>query len=278
MGPGGAATARARPTEGDDMTVRDTPWPEGTPCWAELAVPDLELGRQFYGALLGWEFAVGPEETGFYSEALVGGRRAAALNGYRPDPDAPVAWLPFLATPDAAGTADRAAAAGATVLAGPMDVMAFGAMAVLADPAGATVALWQAGTSLGAEVVDEPGAIAWAEHMSADPTAARAFYPAVFDYALQDISEPGFDYTTLLLDGEPVAGIGGGWDRAEWCLYVRVKDTDAVVAAATRLGGAVHLPAEDSPYGRVASITGPFGERLGLMGPSTGEEAAAAGA
>ena len=102
MGTGSAAVARARPTEGDDMTVRDTPWPEGTPCWAELAVPDLELGRQFYGALLGWEFAVGPAETGFYSEARVGGRRAAALTGYRPDPDAPVAWLPFLAPPDAA--------------------------------------------------------------------------------------------------------------------------------------------------------------------------------
>ncbi|WP_203669020.1 VOC family protein [Cellulomonas pakistanensis] len=259
------------------MTVRDTPWPDGTPCWAELAVPDLELGRQFYGALLGWEFEVGPEETGFSSEALVGGRRAAALNGYRPDPDAPVAWLPHLATADVAAAADRATAAGATVLAGPMDVMAFGAMAVLADPTGAPVALWQAGTSIGAQVVDEPGAIAWAEHMSADPAAARAFYPAVFDYVLQDISQPGFDYTTLLLADEPVGGIGGGWDRPEWCLYVRVEDTDAVVAAATRLGGGVHLPAEDSPYGRVASITGPFGERLGLMGPNVGEAAAAQG-
>lgn len=175
-----------------------------------------------------------------------------------------------------AAATDRAAAAGATVLAGPMDVMAFGAMAVLADPAGAPVALWQAGTSLGAEVVDEPGALAWAEHMSPDPTVARGFYPAVFDYALQDISAPGFDYTTLLLGDEPVAGIGGGWDRPEWCLYVRVADTDAVVAAATRLGGGVHLPAEDSPYGRVAVITGPFGERLGLMGPVLEQAAAQA--
>ena len=257
------------------MTVRDTPWPDGTPCWAELAVPDLELARQFYGALLGWEFRVGPQETGFYSEALVGGRRVAALNGYRPDPGAPVAWLTYLATSDVAAATDRAAAAGATVLAGPMDVMAFGATSVLADPAGAPVALWQAGSSHGAELVDEPGAVAWAEQMSPDPALARAFYPAVFGYTLQDISAPGFDYTTLLLGDQPVAGIGGGWDRAEWCLYVRVADTDAVVAAATRHGGGVHLAAEDSPYGRVASVTGPFGERLGLMGPTTQDAAAA---
>lgn len=258
------------------MTLRDTPWPDGTPCWAELAVPDLEASRRFYGALLGWEFRVGPAETGFYSEALVGGRRVAALHGYRPDAGAPVAWLTYLATADVAAATDRAAAAGATVVAGPMDVMTFGATAVLTDPAGAPVALWQAGTSLGAEVVDEPGALAWAEHMSADPTAARAFYPALLGYTLQDISAPGFDYTTLLLDGEPVAGIGGGWDRPEWCLYVRVEDADAVVDAATALGGGVHVPPEDSPYGRVAFVTGPFGERLGIMGPNAEEAAAQA--
>jgi predicted enzyme related to lactoylglutathione lyase len=252
------------------MTLRDEPWPDGALCWAELAVPDLEAGRRFYGELLGWEWAIGTEETGFSSEGLVGGRRAAALNGYRPDPSAPVGWLPYLAASDVTARAERAVAAGATLLAGPLDVMDAGAMAVLADPTGAAFALWQAGTSLGAEVLDEPGAVAWAEQMSPDPGPAREFYPAVFGHTLQDISSPGFDYTTLLLDGRPVAGIGGGWDRPEWCVYVRVGDTDAVVAAAQRLRGGVHLAAEDSPYGRVASITGPFGERLGLMGPTTG--------
>lgn len=258
------------------MTTRTTPQPDGTPCWAELAVPDLDAARRFYGALFGWDWQIGPAETGFYSQALVEGRPAVALNGYRPDPDAPVQWLTFLAASDATATAERAVAAGAHLLAGPMDVMDAGSMAVLRDPAGAVVALWQAGTSIGAEVVDEHGALAWSEHMSDRPSAAREFYPTLFGLDLQDISAPGFDYTTLVRGEEPVAGIGGGSERPEWALYLAVADTDAVVARAQDLGATLHLDPEDSPYGRLAGITGPFGERFWVMGPVTEDGAAAA--
>lgn len=256
------------------MTVRDQPWPDRTPCWAELAVPDLEAGRRFYGELLGWRWQVGPEETGFYSEGLLGGRRAAALSGVLPDGAAP-AWLTFLASSDVRVDADRATAAGATVLAGPMDVMDFGSMAVLADPTGAALALWQAGTSIGAEVVNEPGAMIWNEHLSTRSGDARAFYRDAFGYGLQDISAEGFDYATLQVDGRDVGGIGGGphWPQASWAVYFAVPDTDAAAAAAVRLGGAVVAEPEDTPYGRLAEVTGPFGEHLWLM--STAEPSSA---
>lgn len=248
------------------MTVRDQPWPDGTPCWAELAVPDLEAGRRFYGELLGWDWAVGTEETGFYSEALVGGRRAAALSGMLP-PGAAPAWLTFLASSDVPGDAARAAAAGATVLAGPVDVMDFGAMAVLADPVGAPVALWRAGTSIGAQVVNEPGAMIWNEHLSTRFDAAKAFYRDAFGYTLEDIEVDGYDYATLQVDDRAVGGIGAGehWPQAEWAVYFAVTDTDATAAAAVRLGATVVAEPEDTPYGRLAGITGPFGERFWLM-------------
>lgn len=255
------------------MTERLQPWSDGTPCWAELAVPDLERGRQFYADLLGWEFAVGPAETGYYSEALVGGRRAAALSGVQLG-DAP-AWLTFLATSDARAVADRAVAAGAEVLAGPMAVMDFGTMAVLRDPVGAVVALWQAGTSIGAEVVNEPGAMIWNEHLSDRFTDAQEFYRAALGFAYEDISTDGFDYVTIEVPGQDdaVGGIGGVPDEPPaWAVYFGVTDTDATCAAATRLGGTIAVAPEDTPYGRLAAVTGPFGERFWLMStdlPST---------
>lgn len=191
------------------MSVHEQPWADGTPCWAELSVPDLGLGRQFYGGLLGWEWEVGPEETGFYSQGVVGGRHTAALS--------------------------------------------------------APVALWEAGTSVGAQVVDEPGAMIWNEHMSADPAAARAFYGSVVGWTYTDMSAPGFDYTTAEADGRTVGGIGGPAERPEWAVYFAVTDTDAAAAAAVRLGGAVSSEPQDTEYGRLAGISGPFGERFWLM-------------
>lgn len=260
------------------MSVHAQPWADGTPCWAELAVPDLELGRQFYGALLGWEFRIGPEETGFYSEGLVGGRTAAALNGYLPGgPGSPVAWLTYLATSDVDAAAERATAAGGQVVAPPTDVMDFGRMAVVVDPAGAPVALWQAGTSIGAEVADEPGALIWTEHLSAAGPDAREFYRQVAGYTYTDMSAPGFDYASAELDGRTVGGFGGpagivGLQAPHWAVYFAVTDTDATAAEAVRLGGSVFSEPQDSPYGRLAGITGVFGERFWLMStdePST---------
>ncbi len=48
------------------MTRRTERWPAGTPCWVDLATPDLAAAREFYGALLGWSFVdVGPEFGGY---------------------------------------------------------------------------------------------------------------------------------------------------------------------------------------------------------------------
>ena len=37
--------------------------PEGTPTWIALGVPDLDRALDFYGALFGWQFDVGPRST-----------------------------------------------------------------------------------------------------------------------------------------------------------------------------------------------------------------------
>jgi predicted enzyme related to lactoylglutathione lyase len=46
---------------------------------------------------------------------------------------------------------------------------------------------------------------------------------------------------------------------AHWAVYLRVADTDAAVKTAVELGGALIMPAEDTPYGRVAMLSDPTG-------------------
>jgi predicted enzyme related to lactoylglutathione lyase len=63
-----------------------------------------------------------------------------------------------------------------------------------------------------------------------------------------------------MIDGHEVGGIGQYPDGtpegapAVWSVYFAVDDTDAAVAAVTRLGGSIVEPVRDSPYGRIGVV------------------------
>ena len=70
---------RSGPRRGGVAMDVDTNQPLGTPTWIDLGVPDLDRALEFYGAVFGWDFDVGPEEFGRYTTCLLRGRRVAAL-------------------------------------------------------------------------------------------------------------------------------------------------------------------------------------------------------
>jgi predicted enzyme related to lactoylglutathione lyase len=51
---------------------------------------------------------------------------------------------------------------------------------------------------------------------------------------------------------------------AEWSIYFLVDDADATLARVTALGGTSVEPAEDTPYGRLATAADPTGTRFRL--------------
>jgi uncharacterized protein len=82
---------------------------------------------------------------------------------------------------------------------------------------------------------------------------------------------PEFRYTTL---GEGDAQLAGIMDAsaflpegvpAHWSIYFGVDDTDAALARIVELGGSVIVPAEDTPYGRLAQAADPTGARFKLV-------------
>lgn len=52
---------------------------------------------------------------------------------------------------------------------------------------------------------------------------------------------------------------------AHWLAYFSVADADAAVAAAEQGGGVVVLPAEDTPFGRMAVLRDPFGATFAVI-------------
>jgi uncharacterized protein len=247
--------------------------PDGTPTWIDLGIPDLDRAMAFYRALFGWDFDVGPEETGRYATCLLDGRAAAGL-APNPDPDATAFWWNvYLATSDCDGTAKRVTDAGGTLVQPPMDVMDQGRMALARDPVGAQFGLWQGRARVGCEVVNEPGALVRNDLVTPNPEPARAFYAAVFGFTLdgnQDL--PGFDFTFLRRpDGHEVGGVIGVPDApsSAWSTTFEVADSDAVAAAAGAAGGRATAP-EEFVYGRMATITDPFGTEFSVIARPAG--------
>jgi uncharacterized protein len=244
----------------------DTNQPLGTPTWIDLGVPDLDRALEFYGAVFGWDFDTGPEEGGRYTMCLLRGRRAAGISAMY-EPSAGVFWNVHLATDDCDGTAERAREAGGVLLVEPRDVTDAGRLAVVRDPVGAQFGLWQGRGHVGCQVVNEPGALVRNDLVTPDPEPAREFYAAVFDFTLdRNEAMPEANFTFLRRpDGHEVGGImGAPGGASSWSTTFEVAGTDEAVRRVLDAGGSSDGP-RDFLYGRIATITDPFGAEFTVI-------------
>ncbi|HWD06551.1 MAG TPA: VOC family protein [Amycolatopsis sp.] len=254
------------------MLIHEDRWPDGTPCWVDLMVPDRTAAARFYEPLLGWDVRFGGPETGHYGMALLAGRPVAGVGEIPPEADGmPATWTTYLSVSDVDKTVAAIVEAGGRVVAPPMDVLAEGRMAVAGDPTGAAFGLWQAGHHVGTQVTLAPGAPAWNECLSRDYATAKAFYGDVFGYSFGDMSNEEFTYATLDIGGRPTGGLGQAAvdsDAPGWLLYFWTDDADAAAGKIPTLGGTVVSPPVDTPFGRMLVAEDNQGAAFRLMAPN----------
>jgi predicted enzyme related to lactoylglutathione lyase len=245
----------------------------GTPSWVDLAAPDLDGAKRFYGTLFGWEAqnAGPPEETGGYAFFLLDGKRVAGVTPLMTE-GWPTVWSTYVSTDDADALAQRAEGAGATLLAAPMDVMDAGRMTFLMHPAAGAIGAWQPGQHTGAEVVNDPGCFTWSELHTRDVDGAKAFAAAVFGWTFDDQDFGEMTYTVVHVGEAGVAGMLPMPDDvpdevpANWLTYFAIDDCDATVAKVQELGGSVVMQPMDVPgVGRFAVVADPYGAQFGVI-------------
>lgn len=253
------------------MPRRETA-PTGAPCWVDLATSDPQRSREFYCRLLGWTAGDPAEEFGGYFMFSKDDVPIAGCMARQSEAGVPDMWSVYLATDDAAKTIDAATANGGRVLVPAMPVADLGSMAVITDGGGAGVGLWQPDQFQGFAVMGEPGTPSWFEVHTRDYETTVEFYRTVFHWDTQTVSDtPGFRYTTLTDGGDPLAGVMDAAGMlppgapAQWSVYFGVNDTDAALATVVDLGGSVVLPAEDTPYGRLAAVADPTGAQFKVV-------------
>ena len=237
----------------------------GVPCWVDTLQPDSKATIRFYAELLGWEFD-GPGPGGYYVARLHG--RDVAGVGAQP-PGVPSAWNTYVSVASAKDAAQAAAGAGGRVLMERFDALPAGSVAVLEDPTGAVIGLWEAAERQGAQLVNAPSAWAMSILHTDRTHDAADFYREVFGWATESFAPeltlfrlPGYvggqpaqpvprDVVAVMAEDDAVPGY---WSVGFW-----VADADALAGRTRALGGSVLAPPSDAAGMRQAVLADPAG-------------------
>ena len=125
---------------------------QGEFCWNELLTSDANQAKTFYKDLFGWEYQENDFGHGKYNmitksngDSMSGGlmQIPAGMQGV------PSHWMSYVTVEDLEQSVEKAKSLGATIKVPIMAVGDFGRLAIIIDPTGAHLGLWQCLKSCG---------------------------------------------------------------------------------------------------------------------------------
>jgi predicted enzyme related to lactoylglutathione lyase len=179
----------------------------------------------------------------------------------------PLQWNNYVTVSSADEVAAKTKELGASVSAEPFDVMEAGRMAVLQDPTGAALCVWEPRDAIGATRVNDPGCLTWNELHTPDPAKALEFYTAMFGWNTEEMDTQGGPSYTLIKVGDRTNG--GVMDTQEgeppnWLPYFTVESRDGATDKAKQLG-ARELYRMDMEQGKIAIFSDPQGAAVAIF-------------
>jgi uncharacterized protein len=235
--------------------------------WHEQVSADPKQAQEFYTQLFGWGTEVFKPGEIDYTMISAGGQNhggfSKAMEG-APPPH----WLSHVRVEDLDETIEKAKKAGGKLAAGPFEMEEVGRIAIIADPQGAYISLYQPGPESGAT---GEGVFVWDELVTSDVDGAQRFYEAVFGWTTSDMGAEYGGYRIFNAGDDGIAGLmerPHGSIPPHWQPYVAVDDPDATTKKATELGGSTLMEPMDVPkVGRIAVLSDPQGATFGIIKP-----------
>ncbi len=225
-----------------------TRFDEGFFCWADLATTNTEIAKVFYCGLFEWQVQEVPTDGEMPYIMLLKDAVPVCAMYEMDDAEAESAssyWQSYIAVDDIDAVCERAAALGGDIIMDPMDVMEAGRMALIQDPEGAVMALWESHQASSVRILEE-GAIGWNELYVDNTEAAGNFYSALFGWQRESypIAEESMLYTEFKHQGDAVGGmlqIQEEWEGVppHWAIYFQVDDLDEALERLENLGGTI---------------------------------------
>jgi predicted enzyme related to lactoylglutathione lyase len=249
----------------------------GSFCWVELGTTDQNAAKRFYSSMLGWKAddqPMGPDAV--YTLFRINGKDAGGLytlNKEQVAQGVPPHWMLYVKVDSADASAANALKLGAKQLMVPFDIPDVGRVAILQDPTGAAISIFQPGRHRGLAVWGELNALCWADLNTPDPPRAATFYADWFGWTY----ETGKDGYRHIINGRSKDDMIGGIPArmstppgtpAHWMSYFHVADCKATAAKAAQLGASTIVPADLMPdVGTIAALADPQGAVFALYQP-----------
>jgi predicted enzyme related to lactoylglutathione lyase len=132
-------------------------------------------------------------------------------------------------------------------------------VAVIRDPTGAIVSLWQPHSKIGATLVNDVGALCWNELATTDVERAKSFFGELLGWEYET-DEGG--YATIKSAGRTNGGIRELSERERanppnWLPYFTVDNAENAARHAERMGGRKLMPTTQVHIGRFTVIADP---------------------
>lgn len=241
--------------------------------WYEHLTRDVPAAVAFYADVAGWK----TQPFGQGGDYLMWVGSQGPLGGVMRLPDeaaragVPPHWMAHVQVDDVDAKAALARRLGGKVHHEPTDIPTVGRFAVVADPQGAFLGIFQPGG--GDMPLHDPakaGEFCWSELRTSDGAAAAAYYGQLFGWKILaelDMGPMG-TYRIFGLGERQLGGIMTSPEGAPmpsmWQYYASTSDLEGAVARATKRGGKVANGPMDVPGGRVAQLTDPQGAAFAL--------------
>lgn len=248
--------------------------------WYDLMTKDLGAAKAFYTEVIGWKTE--GWEGGEYTMWRVGDCNIGGLMKLPEEAakmGAPPSWLGYVMVDDIDATLKRVPQLGGQVHKGSTDIPNVGKFAIVADPQGASFALFQGGGGGAMEMPKPgtPGTTAWHELNTTDYESAWKFYSSLFGWTESSQMDMGpMGKYFIFKPAGAKEDIGGMSNVAKhhgmpphWLFYVSVDDLDGAIQRIESKGGKIlNGPMEVPGGGRIAQCLDPQGAAFAIhQGP-----------
>lgn len=265
-------TATATPISSEAITSNASQ--RGRFVWYDLMTTDIQAAIDFYTKVVGWGTQQWEGSSTPYTMLMVNGAPIGGVMALPPEMigTVPPHWLGYVSVPSVDDSVRQAESLGGRVLAQATDIPDVGRFAVIADPQGASIAIFtpKDGSSRD-EQMPNVGDVAWHELTATDHEAAFAFYQALFGW--NKTSE--FDMGAIgiyQMYGQGNVPFGGMWTKPKdmpvppnWLYYIHVTNVDEAAERVKAHGGTILNEPMDVPGGdRVAQCMDPQGGMFAL--------------